>query len=821
MRLESTRYIRLLIVAILFVLIQTGSVQGFTDDDTGSISGKVIDSSSNEPVEFATVSVYTSDSALVKGNITSEDGTFNIQVPDGKYYIDVQFISYQQQTVENVRITRESRKADLGEIFLQLDTKIISEVTVTGEKSEMVIDLDKRTFNVGKDLGNAGKSATEILDNIPSVTVDLDGNVALRGSQSVQILVNGKPSGLISADNPAALKSLQGSMIDKIEVVTNPSARYEAEGMSGIINIVLKKDQTEGINGSFEVSAGYPHDYRAGANVNFRRKKANYFLNYGASYRERPGEGIAYQHFMFPDTNYFTNVERNRLRTGWSHNLRGGADYFINSRNTLTAAAFVGFSDENNKTNIWYRDLDQDGILQEVTWREDNEQELERNIEFSLDYTLKFDQEDRKLNVFVQYIEEGETEESDIREKSTTYYGEAINDDAILQRSLNKESQRDLLLQADYIHPFGEKGRFETGYRSEMRFINNPYSVEERNENGDWEFLEEFTNDFSYTENIHSVYAQAGNQFNKWSVQLGLRSELSDVRTYLEQTDERNDRLYFDLFPTLHTAYQFNDINSIQLSYSRRINRPRFWYLNPFNNYTDARNIRTGNPNLNPEYTNSYELGYLMKKTKITLYAGGYFKNTDGIIERISEVDEEGITYIFPYNLSVQNSFGFETNISVDPFKWWTLSGDINAFRAITSGEYNGERLESDDYSWNGRLNSMMRFENDLNIQTTFYYRAPQKTTQGERLAYYMLNLGISKDILKGNGTLTLNIHDIFNTRKFRYNIDRPNLYSENEFRWSSRTVSLSFIYRLNQKKKRNGGQNRSGSGGGGDGMGI
>jgi outer membrane receptor protein involved in Fe transport len=818
--MELIRNIRIIIAALLIFLIQSGNVKGITDDDAGSISGKVIDSSNNEPVEFATVSVYTADSTLVTGNITSVDGTFNIQVPDGKYYLHVQFISYQQQTVENVRVTRDKRKVDLGEISLQLDTKKISEVTVTGEKSEMVIDLDKRTFNVGKDLGNAGKSATEILDNIPSVTVDLDGNVSLRGSQSVQILVNGKPSGLVSSDNPAALKSLQGSLIEKIEVVTNPSARYEAEGMSGIINIVLKKDQQEGINGSFEVSAGYPHDYRAGANVNFRRKKANYFLNYGASYRERPGEGVAYQHFMFPDTNYFTNVERDRLRTGWSHNLRGGADYFINDRNTLTAAAFVGFSDEKNTTNLWYRDLDQDGMLQEVTWREDNEQELERNIEFSLDYTLKFDQEDRKLNVFVQYIEEGETEESDIREKSTSYSGESINDDDVLQRSLNKESQRDLLVQADYIHPFGEDGKFETGYRSEMRFINNPYSVEEKNENGDWEYLEGFTNDFNYTENIHSVYAQAGNQFNKWSLQLGLRSEFSDVRTYLEQADERNDRLYFDLFPTLHTAYQFNDINSIQLSYSRRINRPHFWYLNPFNNYTDARNIRTGNPNLNPEYTNSYELGYLRKNAKTTLYAGGYFKNTDGVIERISEVDEEGITYIFPYNLSVRNSFGLETNISVDPFKWWTLSGDINAFRAITSGEYDGERLESDDYSWNGRLNSMMRFDNDLDIQTTFYYRAPQKTTQGERLAYYMLNLGVSKDVLKGNGTLTLNIRDVLNTRNFRYIIDRPNLYSENEFRWSSRTISLSFIYRLNQKEKSRGGQNRNDFGGG-EGMGI
>jgi hypothetical protein len=200
-----------------------------------------------------------------------------------------------------------------------------------------------------------------------------------------------------------------------------------------------------------------------------------------------------------------------------------------------------------------------------------------------------------------------------------------------------------------------------------------------------------------------------------------------------------------------------------------------------------------------------------MNNARITLYGGGYFRHTDGVIERISEVDEEGITYLVPLNLSEQNSYGVETNLSVDPFAWWTLAGDVNVFRAITSGEYNGEQLNSDDYSWNSRLNSMMRFENNLDIQTTFYYRAPQQTTQGRRLAYYSLNMGISKDVLKGNGTLTLNLYDVFNSRNYRYIIDRPELYSENEYRRSSRTITLSFAYRLNQAKNRGG--NRTGSG--------
>ena len=539
-------------------------------------------------------------------------------------------------------------------------------------------------------------------------------------------------------------------------------------------------------------------------------------------YDERHGEGLAKQYFMFPDTNYRTNVQRDRLRTGWSQNLKGGADYYINDRSTLTAAVFVGLSDENNSTNIWYRDYDAVGDMQQLTLRQDNEKELERNIEFSLNYDLEFDQKDRKFNAFVQYIEEGETEKSDVQEIITEIYGESIDDDdPLLQKVLNKESERELRFQADYTHPIGEEGRFEAGYRSDLRFINNPYEVEQKNENGEWFYLENYTNNFEYSENIHALYAQAGNKFNKWSLQLGLRTELSDVRTYLKNTDERNNRLYFGLFPTAHSSYELNETNSLQLSYSRRINRPHFWYLNPFNNYTDARNIRTGNPNLEPEYTDSYELGYLFTNGKTTFYSGGYLRDTDGVVERISEVDENGITYIIPYNLAEQQSFGLESNLSVDPFEWWTLSGDINAFRSITSGDYEGESLESDTYSWNSRLNSMMRFKSqDLDIQTTFYYRGPQETTQGERKAYYMMNLGISKDILAGNGTLTFNIRDVLNTRNYRYVIDKENLYSENEFRWSTRSVSLSFVYRLNQKKKMERGQNGGGDFGGGD-MGI
>jgi outer membrane receptor protein involved in Fe transport len=768
------------------------------------LKGKVIDNNEGTPLEYATISVFTKDSTLAAGGICGKDGLFTVELDPGVYYAIVQFISFDKKICNNISISKKDQTVNIGTIALQPRSTALSDVTVTAEKSQMVIGLDRKVFNVGKDLSSTGKSAAEILDNIPSVTVDVDGNVSLRGSQNLQIFIDGKPSGLYNAGNSDALRNLPGSLIEKVEIITNPSAKYEAEGMAGIINIILKKDQRKGVNGSFEFSAGYPQHYSVGANVNFRKQKLNYFINYGINYDERPGEGSSFQKFF--DTSFaitrITRIETDRLRSGWSQNLRGGADYFINSKNTLTAAALLGFEDEHNTTDILYRDYDTLDVLQQVTKRRDNEKSQEREIELSLNYEKKFDQKDRKLTAFVQYIENGQTEKSNIDEDTILLSGLTYDGINLFQKTANKESERNLLIQADYVHPFGSDGKFETGYRSEFRMINNPYSVEEQDGVDHWVPKQEFTNNFDYTENVHALYIQAGNKFNKFSLQLGLRSELSDVSTYLKDSGEGNDTIYIDFFPTVHTTFQLNDDNSIQLSYSRRINRPQFRSLNPFHTYSDSRNIRTGNPNLRPEYTDAIEAGYLLNKEKLNIYAGLYFRNTKGVIERINKVDSLGITYQIPLNLSKRQSYGAETNLTLDLVKWWTLTSSFNFYRSITNGEYAGRKLESDNYSWDTRLNSKMQFKKGLDFQTIFFYRGPQQTTQGEQKAFYMLNMGLSKDLFKGNATLTLNVRDVLNSRRFRNVIDQPDFYSENEFRWSTRSYSLSFTYRLNQKKK-------------------
>lgn len=777
--------------------------------EASGITGRVVDQSGGETLPYATVAVYNSDSTLVDGGITDETGRFTFTLPPGNYYMEVQFVAYNKEVVSNIELSTRRQQLDLGTIALSSSATDLDEVTVTGERSEMVIGVDRKVFNVGADLSNSGNSAAEILDNIPTVAVDADGNVSLRGSGGVRMLIDGKPSGLVNAGNAEALRALQGNMIERVEVITNPSARYEAEGMVGIINIVLKKDQRKGVNGSFEGTVGLPQRYSAGANVNFRREKVNYFINYGVRYSEREGSGFSDQTFPQANPPFSTRIDNERNRSGWSQNLRGGMDFFLTPTATLTAAALVRFDDEENLGSVRYSDFAQDSNEPfRISERVDLETEMERNMEYSLNFEQKFsDHEAHTLNAFVQYMEDSETEVSDLTE--TVLLG-ADADEQLFQQVYNKEQEENWLFQADYVHPFREEGRLEAGLRSELRNIRNPYEVEEL-ENGNWTALPEYTNNFSYDENVFAGYLQGANKFGPVSVQAGLRAEYSDITTFLEQGAVKNQRDYLHFFPTLHTTYHFSTYNAWQISYSRRINRPHFWSLNPFYGFSDSRNIRTGNPNLEPEFTDAYESGWVYSTDNSSIYAGIYYRHTSDVIERISYVDDNGITYSVPRNLAERHAYGAETNLSFSPLKWWDLSANFNFYRMQTEGvfEYNEQRMDlsADTYSWDTRMNSRMRWDNDLSFQTTFFYRGKQETTQGKRLPFYMLNATLSKEVLKGNGTLSLNVRDVLNSRKFRYELNQPDLISVNEHRWSGQEIRLTFVYRLNQKNLgRNGG---------------
>ena len=781
------------------------------DQAAFKVTGQVLDAQTGEPLEFVTAALIAQkDSSVVSGAVTDVEGKFEIDARPGRFTLRINYLSYTPRDIAGILLNREQMTKEVGVIRLEPDTEVLEEVVVRGEKSTMEMALDKRVFNVGKDLTNAGRSAADLLDNIPSVQVDVDGNVSLRGSDNVRILVDGKPSGLLGINTADGLRQLQSNMIERVEVVTNPSARYDAEGSAGIINIILKKEKREGINGSFTANAGYPQNLGGSFNLNYRKKWMNLFASYGLDYRISPGISNSFQTFFPGDTLYYTIRDSDRERGGWGNNMRFGSDFFLNEKNTITVAAIYRVSDEDNDYNLNYQDLDRDFNLLFVTDRYDNELETDKNSEYSINYTRTFSKKGQKFSADVQYRDNNETEASDINEQSYDVI-EDVELPELFQRSLNEEFDRGWLIQADYEHPFGKDGKLEVGFRNSIRRIGNDYLVEELNdETGEWENLEGFSNEFNYDEDIYASYAMYGNKSNKFSYQLGLRMEITDIRTELENTGEVNDKNYTDLFPSIHLTYNIGEEKFLQGSYSRRIRRPWFRSLNPFSSFSDARNIRAGNPDLDPTYSDSYELGVLQNWKTSSFYYALYYRYSTGVVNYITTV-EDGTTFTRPENVGTSDAVGLEVNYSNEFNSWFRINANANLYHAAMDAFANGEDLSTKTTTFYTRLMSQMKIKKKVNFQTSVSYRAPQEVPQGRRKSYFVLDMGFNHDIMKGNGTLTLSVRDLFNTRKYRYETITSTYTSDAVYQRRARSVLLSFNYRLNQKKQRQ----RGGRGGG------
>lgn len=763
---------------------------------TFEISGSLWDAETKEPLPYATIVYYEVADSSMAGNALSENnGAFKLSLPSGKYYGVIQFMGYENYIIDPFSLTAN---LDLGKILMGSSAVALEEVQVTAEKSQMVFKLDKRVFNVGKDLTSAGNNAADILDNVPSVNVDPEGNVSLRGSGSVRILVNGKPSGLLSAGETDALLRMQGDIIESIEVITNPSARYEAEGEAGIINIILKKNKEKGFNGSFGATLGYPTNLGASYNLNYRQSNLNFFSNFGIDYRRAPGGGNSEQRFFDNGnlTDFFTS-ETDQTRGGLGGYFQGGLDWSLSEQSMLTASLLYRTGEDNNDATVIFRDFDSNNELLNITNRETEETETEHNLEAALNFTKNFDREDQKWTVDLKYIYDDDTEIAD-------YFQTENNEiDPLIQRSSNTEDEITFLFQTDYVLPLSERTRVEGGARIDLRTVNNDFIVEEDKGNT-FEPLAEFNDQLQYTEDIYAAYLIGAHEMGAFSGQVGLRMEISDISAVLLDSDTRNDQYYANLFPSVNLSYKITDKDQVQASYSRRISRPYFRRLLPFSNYNNPRNNSIGNPNLRPEFTNSSELGYLRYFDKGTFLLGAYYRITEGVIDRITLPSEDGTTIRYPVNLSTRNSYGLEVNFSYDLWKWWSLTTDLNFFRAITNGSFEGEDYSADTYTWSGRLNSNWDIGEKWKLQTSFDYRAPEITTQGRRLAIYSWDLGGSVDILGGKGTLTLTARDIFNTRKWRNIIDLPNYQAESVFQWRvRRSIVMTFSYRLNQDKKK------------------
>jgi outer membrane receptor protein involved in Fe transport len=786
------------------------------------IKGVVVDNETDGPLEYATVSLFNSqDSTLVTGVITDMQGVFSLNAMPGKYYILVQFMGYQTNTI-NVNVKNAKEVISLGRIIMHTDSALLDEVEVVAERSTMTMTLDKRVFNVGKDVSSTAGNAIEVLDNIPSVNVDVEGNVSLRGDSGVQILVDGKVSGLAGVSTQDALRSLQADMIERIEVVTNPSVRYDAEGTAGIINIVLKKDKRKGFNASVDVRGGFPVQWGEkffkkdfpfqsgiGASLNYRFKKFNVFANYNFNYRDDISDGYTKTEYFDGtydpilgnhDDAYMITEQytyRNRHRQG--HNLRGGFDYYFTDNDILTFSAMMRQSEGHNTPAVTYYDSFPFEGLNQYSRRTEDWYNSRPMSEFTLSYDKYFGTKDNSLKASVRYFSNTDSEWSDIVD-AEFMTEEDLNSNipfaSVNQSTSAVEDQQNLQATVDFVHHYG-LSVVELGGKYTGRWINNNMRVTENDS-----VLEDYTHDFNYNQQVAALYGSYGREFGRFSGQIGLRSEFTLIDTYLRGTNNGSNQQYLDVFPTGHLNYSLTEVDQIQASYARRIRRPWYGQMAPFNSFNDDRNIRTGNPDLRPIYTDSYEISYLRFWERGNINFTTYYRHSTDVIRHFTTVVGD-VSISRPENFGISDDYGIELVGSLDIFKWWNLNGSINFFKSNTVGDWNGRHYVTDSYNTFARLVAKFRVKKVCDFQITGRYMGPREEPLGYRDANYWCDFAASRDVFNKQGTISLNIRDVFGSRQHGGESWGDNFWQYSESTWSTTSVTLNFNYRINQQQNK------------------
>ncbi len=719
------------------------------------ITGSVIDLATKQPIPFATILVGEKTTLQpLTGGTTMDDGSFTVLSPSDDIYVEISFIGYEPVRLEN--IATKGKLMDIGTIALSEQSEMLNEVEVSAEKSTMEFKLDKRVFNVGKDLSSTGASALEVLDNVPSVTVSIEGQVRLRGNAGVQILINGKPS-VLTSEGGNALGSITAEMIEKVEVITNPSAKYEAEGTAGIINIVIKKDERKGINGSFTLNYGQPDNNSIGLSLNRRTEKFNLFTQIGYGVRNYPREGKNKNDNFLTKTQVLT--EGTQYRKEEFYNIILGTDYYINPQNVITLSGFYAFEAEDQPSNTNVKKYQNNTQLTSEWNREEVTTAGNPKYQYEFIYKRDFlDDEDHDL-IF------SATGNLFSKDQSSEFFNMTVLGSDTFDDQQTSTFFREAVhtFKLDYTHPFGEVWKVEGGFQYANNDVSNDFEVKDELD-GQWVVNSGLTNVFEFVQGVLGVYGMAAYESNTWGVQLGLRTENTRVNTLLVNTDEKNKQNFTDLFPSINTSYKFKTNFSLQAGYSRRIYRPRLWDLNPFFNIRNSFNYRKGNPDLKSEYSDSYEISAIYLKGITSLNMSLYQLYTTNTIESVTTF-QNNISVSGPENLGTKRVNGIELNGKITPSKKIVINGDFNYNSFDRKASWQNQYFDFKGNNWSSEITSKFKFPKDLDLELSWNYQSGFKTIDGESAPSQFLNLGARKKLLKGKGVISVNIRDLFATR--------------------------------------------------------
>lgn len=769
------------------IIAQRGNGQkGKSGNNSNSftITGQVVEAGSNQSIDYATVTVLENgNSKIISGTTTENGGLFELTSKSKDIFIEVSFIGY--TTVKINTIEFAEKKANLGIIKLGEDSQRLDEVVVTADKSTTEFKLDKRVFNVGSDLSTTGASALEVLNNVPSVNVSIEGDVTLRGSGGVQILINGKPS-VLADEAGGALGTITADMLESVEVITNPSAKYEAEGTSGIINLILKKNEKTGINGSFTVNTGTPHNHSVGVSLNKRTENFNLFTQLGVGYKELPSDTENINTDLINNNTVSSNGEE--FRNEKYYNIILGTDYYLNSNNVITlSGSFTHeFEDQPSQTN--FTSLDENNNITREWQRTEITTATNPKLQYELQYKKDFtDHKEHKLlfSAIGNYF--GKDQSSVFNENTISGIDDPTN-----QTTETEFNEGKYTFNLDYTKPFSNTWTIETGAQYVDNTVSNDYSVSDEI-NGEFVVDQGLTNLFEYDQKVLGLYGTGSYENEIWGLKLGLRAENTDLSTELANTGETNQQTFLNLFPSAHTSYKLSDRISLQAGYSRRIYRPRLWDLNPFFNIRNNFSVRTGNPNLQPEFTDSYEVGSIFIFEQVSFNLNAYHRYTTDVIERISTFTDN-VNVFTPENIGTNNTTGLELNFKYSPSKKITLNGDANYNLFTRKGEFEGQNFDFSSDQWSSKLTSKFKVNKSIDFEVTGRYNSEVQTVQGVRSDNLFADFGMRYKLMNGRAVFNLSVRDVFASR-IRENITEGEDFYAYSFRQRGRFISLGFSY--------------------------
>ncbi|MFT6811300.1 MAG: outer membrane receptor protein involved in Fe transport [Saprospiraceae bacterium] len=786
MKMRNKTWLLFTISILISSLWQEVQAQKTTSETEGNtiITGSVIESGSQQTVEFATVIAFNSKTKeQITGTTTDLDGTFEIVTNAKDLYLEVSFIGFKPTIIENLIPTNGI--LEMGEIILAADAQLLDEVVISEQRSTTEFKLDKRVFNVGSDLSSSGASALEVLNNVPSVVVSIEGDVSLRGNSGVQILINGKPS-IIASEQGNALGTITADMIDKIEVITNPSAKYDAEGTAGILNIIIKKEDKKGLNGSITLNSGTPTNHSVGLSLNKRTEKFNLFSQIGVGTRIYPSDLISNNINLSNNTSNLSSGTSEKKENYYNFIL--GTDYHINDLTVMTLSGSYAFEDEEETSTINFQSLE--GQTAKAIW-DRSEITTAGNPKWQYEFQFKKDFADNKDRSLL-FSAVGRSFSKDQKSEFNNDYSLGNLEDNSRQRTNTDFGDFNYTFKLDYTHPLTAETTLETGGQYFISTVGNDYGVE--NEiGGQWQLQEDLTNVFDYQQGVAAAYATYSYESESWGIKGGLRLENTNLETLLQTTNETNQQNFTDLFPTLHTSYKFSQSMSFQAGYSRRIYRPRMWDLNPFFNIRNNFNIRTGNPNLLPEYSDSYEVNSIYIGEKGSANMGLYHRFTTDVMERVTTFDGS-VSTTLPINIGKEHTSGLELNGKYIFSKAFSLNADFNYNYVKRNGIYEGADFGFNASQWSSRATTKWRVSKTLDIELTGNYQSARQNLLSRYSSTYFLDMGFRKKFMKGRTIVSFSVRDIFATRirESTTILDNLNQYS---FGQRGRFVSLGVSY--------------------------